>query len=266
MFEQHPLLFPFLITLIAGLGTSIGSIITFMFKHGVPPIIMRFALGFSAGVMLYISFVNLLQAGIETLGFLAANIFFFAGIAFMAVLDNIIPHEFITDKVKRESGVNASDTVIKAGLFIALGITIHNIPEGMAVFTAAIQAQGFGIGLAISIGVHNIPEGMAVAIPIYAATKSKWKSVLATLIAGLMMPVGAALVWIFLYPYLTDALLAGVLSAVGGIMTYISFDEILPLSLERDETSDKGFKFMHEAIWGIVLGMILITVTMHLFG
>ena len=259
MFQEA--LFPLALTLFAGLATGIGSGISLLFKR-VSPGTLRLMLGFSAGVMLYVSFTELLGAGIAELGFLWGNVAFFGGIGLMAVIDMAVPHEFLAERMGGGKGKNRG--ILKAGLLTAVGLMIHNFPEGMAVFASAIQSPGLGVSLAIAIGLHNIPEGIAVAMPIYAATGRRRPAFLISLLSGLAEPLGAIIAGFWLLPFLNPQVLAAVLAGVGGLMVFISFDEILPLSYQR-ENGEPAPRLAHEAIIGIIGGMLIMALSLALF-
>lgn len=246
--------FPLLLTVLAGLSTGIGSLIS-LFVKKFNKKYLYFSLGLSAGVMLYVSFVELLSTAVESIGFLYANIAFFIGIVFIMILDFIIPHEYIAEKV----GMNkANKKLMKMGLFTALGIAIHNFPEGLAVFVSAMSDTSLGIALAVAIAIHNIPEGIAVAMPIYYATKSKAKAFWYSFLSGVVEPVAAVIGILFLLPFMTPFVISAMLAFVAGIMVFISFDEILPLTLKGKQT--------HISVLGIIIGMLVMALSLYLLN
>lgn len=242
----------FLITTLAGLSTGIGSVISLFireFKHRY----LTIMLGFSAGVMIYISFVELLGTAIETLGFARGNIWLFAGILFIFLIDALIPHNYFAERV---DGTEDERNLMSAGVFTALGLAIHNFPEGIGVMFSTLADINVGLPLAVAIAVHNIPEGIAVAMPIYYATKSRKRAFLYSFGSGLFEPLGAMVGYLILAPFLTDYVLAATLAAVGGIMIFISFDELLPLSFRHGEE--------HVALIGVLGGMAVMAVSLAL--
>lgn len=243
---------PLLLTFLAGIFTVIGSLITFCIKD-FKKSHLQFSLGLSAGVMIYISFVELLSSAIKNIGFLKANLAFFAGIFLVMLVDFLIPHEYLEERIKA-SGVD--EKLMKAGIFIALGIGIHNFPEGLAVFISSLDNIKIGIALAFAIALHNIPEGIAVAMPIFYATKSRSKAFWYSFLSGFAEPAAAVLALLILMPFLNPMILSLCLAFVAGIMIFISFDELLPLSC-----SDKG---IHISILGVILGMLLMALSLHL--
>jgi ZIP family zinc transporter len=237
-----------LFSLIAGLSTGLGSLAAFFikdFKHSHLSVMM----GFSAGVMIQISFMELLFSAVTETSFITANIAFFLGIAAIAAVDFLIPHEYEEEKLTEKEKKNKK--LMKAGLFVAAGIFIHNFPEGIITMFGAMKDIQLGLTLLIAVALHNIPEGISVAAPIYYATKNRKKAFLWSLLSGLAEPVGAAIGFFILYPFITPFLLNMALAFVAGIMVFISFDELLPLSLSHGEA--------HIAITSLFIGMLTMT-------
>ena len=244
-------LFALILTIIAGLSTTIGSFISFVMKEPSKKFI-SLIMGFSAGVMILISFVELLQAGIEALGFLFGNTFFLIGMLLMLIIDISISHKY-----EFEDNIGSFEEKLhKTSLLVAIGIFVHNFPEGMVTFLATIKNVDLGIILCFAIAVHNIPEGIAVAVPIYASTKSRKKAFFWSFISGISEPIGALIIGLILFPFINDFILAIMLVVVGGFMVYISLDELLPASREC------GFE--HLSIIGIILGMIIMVISLVL--
>lgn len=241
---------PLLLTFLAGIFTVLGSFITF-FTQDFKKSHLQFFLGLSAGVMIYVSFVELLTTAIKTIGPIKANIAFFCGIILVMLIDFIIPHEYIEERIRTKK---YDAKLMKAGLFTALGIAIHNFPEGVAVFMSAMVNIKLGIVLAFAIALHNIPEGIAVAMPIFYATKSKKKAFWYSFLSGVAEPAGAVIAILILMPLLTPAVLALLLAAVAGIMVFISFDELLPLSYQSEGS--------HISILGVIVGMLIMAVSL----
>jgi len=239
------------LTALAGLSTTIGSLLgLFVRKPG--PRFMALTLGFSGGVMVLVSFVELLAGGIEALGFGLAHIAFFAGMLGMFLIDILIPHEYMAERHHTEG--RAQDTLLKTGLLVALGIGIHNFPEGMATFAATLQDVSLGAAIAVAVAIHNIPEGLAVSMPVYAATGSRRKAFLWSFLSGVAEPAGAAVAALVLLPFLNDAVLGLMLSAVAGIMVFISLDELVPAA--------RSFGQEHFSILGVVTGMAVMAASL----
>lgn len=268
-----------LLSLLAGLSTSIGSFIAFFMKRPSPKFI-SFIMGFSAGVMILISFLELLPTSIEALGFLMAISFFFLGMLVMFIIDVLISHEYeFEDSIEilmnnngqikphlhyghrhrqrpHHRGEKVNDSLAKTSIFIFFGVFIHNFPEGMATFIGTLTQVQLGILLTIAIALHNIPEGIAVAVPIYACTLDKKKAFKWSFISGMSEPLGAVLTWLILFPFINDNVLNAMLGAVGGIMVYISLDELLPVS--------RSLAKEHYSIIGIITGMFIMSVSLAL--
>ena len=257
--------FALLLSALAGLSTTIGSLLAlFVRKPGSR--LMTLTLGFSGGVMILVSFVELLPGGIDALGFGLANLAFFGGMVVMFLIDALIPHDYMAEHhhTETENGQDASlqpaqdaalkSRLLKAGLFVALGLGIHNFPEGMATFATSLSDPQLGIAIAIAIAFHNIPEGLAVSAPIYAATGSRSKAFWWSFFSGVAEPVGALLAAVVLMPFLNDAILGVLLSAVAGIMVFISIDELLPVSRAYGEE--------HLSIVGIFVGMVVMSLSL----
>jgi len=249
--------FALLLSTLAGLSTTVGSLLAlFVRKPGSR--LMTLTLGFSGGVMVLVSFVELLPAGIDALGFGLANLAFFGGMVAMFLIDELIPHDYMGEHhhTQTENGQDAAlkSRLLKTGLFVALGVGIHNFPEGMASFATALSDPQLGIAIAIAIAIHNIPEGLAVSAPIYAATGSRSKAFWWSFFSGVAEPVGALLAAVVLMPFLNDAILGVLLSAVAGIMVFISIDELLPVSRAYGEE--------HLSIVGIFVGMVVMSLSL----
>lgn len=262
---DHTLLLPLLLTLGAGLATGIGSAIAF-FAHHTNKRLLSFSLGLSGGVMIYVSFAELLhesQATLTTawgerLGAGISVAAFFGGILLIGLIDRLVPsfenpHE-ARPVEQMEHHPQKSRRLMRMGLLTALAIAIHNFPEGIATFATALEDQTLGIAIAVAVAIHNIPEGIAVSIPIYYATGDRLKAFRLSLLSGLAEPVGALLAWLVLMPFMSATLMGCVLAGVAGIMVFISIDELLPAAREYGEA--------HIAIYGVVAGMAVMAVSL----
>jgi len=241
-----------LLSTLAGLSTTVGSILgLFVRKPG-----MRFlslSLGFSAGVMILLSFMELLAGGIQAVGFGPAYVAFFGGMLVMFALDVVIPHHYMAEHAVASDG---QGVLFRTGLLVALGIGVHNLPEGMATLAGTLQDVSLGMAIALAIALHNIPEGLAVSMPIHAATGSRRMAFLFSFLAGIAEPVGAALAAVVLLPFLNGAVLGLLLSAVAGIMVFISLDELVPVS--------RSFGEAHLSIIGVLMGMAAMVLSLGL--
>jgi len=241
-----------LLSALAGLSTTIGSLLGIFVKKPCSRF-MTLTLGFSAGIMILVSFVELLQKGIESIGFASAHLAFFFGIIVMFLIDVSIPHEYMAEHLSEEDR-SRKRNLARTGLFVALGIAIHNFPEGLAAFAGTLQSVSLGSAIAVAIAIHNIPEGLAVSVPVYAATGSRSKAFLWSFLSGLAEPVGAGIAAIFLMPFLNQTVLGVVLAAVAGIMVFISIDELVPVS--------RSYGHEHLSIVGVVIGMMVMAVSL----
>ena len=237
---------------LAGLATSIGSVLGIAIKNPGPKF-LTIALGFSAGVMILVSFMELLQSGIQAIGTVPAYFAFFVGLVIMFLIDILIPHEYEAEKDIYDKSTSQKQ-LVRAGLFVALGIAIHNIPEGLATFVATMQNFKFGVAIAIAVAIHNIPEGLAISVPVYAATKSRAKAFWLSFFSGFAELLGACLAAIFLMPFLNPQVLGFCLALVGGIMVFISIDELLPIS--------RSYGHEHLSILGFVAGMLVMAISL----
>jgi zinc transporter, ZIP family len=263
-------IFAFGLTLFAGLSTGIGSALAFYTKQTNQKFLSA-ALGFSAGVMIYVSLVEIFVKARESLeelfgataGFWYTTIAFFAGIALIALIDNLVPkaenpHEVRDVKEMKPTKVKVKDpALLRMGLFSALAIAIHNFPEGLATFISAIQDPALGISIAVAIAIHNIPEGIAVSVPIYYATGSRRKAFLYSFLSGLAEPIGALVGFFILLQFFTEAVFGIVFASVAGIMVYIALDELLPTAEKYGEH--------HIAIYGVISGMVVMALSLLMF-
>lgn len=246
-----------LLSLLAGLSTTIGSAVVFFIK-GFNKCNLAFSLAFSTGVMITLSFIELLPQGIELLGYTTGLIMFFVGAALAFIIDYIVPHRYIMEKSKNNHDFNPK--LFRVGLFVAIGLAIHNLPEGVAVFTGSLQSLQLGLIIAIAIAMHNIPEGISVAMPIYYATKNRNKAFYISFLSGITEPIGAILAALILLPFLSAQVIGASLAVVAGIMVYICIDELLPTAYQ---CSDKK---SHNMTFAFLLGSILMGVTLILLA
>ena len=257
--------FALLLTIFAGLSTGIGGLLAFH-KKASSHTFLSFSLGFSAGVMIYVSFVEIFVKGKDALsqsygvktGYIYTTIAFFLGILLIGVIDKLVPEKENPHEHKDPDDFKFKEkTLLRMGLFSALAIGIHNFPEGLATFIAALDDRTLGVGIAVAIAIHNIPEGIAVAIPIFHATKSKKKAFGYAFLSGLSEPIGALIGYLLLRTFISDSLFGFVFAFVAGIMIYISIDELLP-------TAEKYGKH-HVVIYGLLAGMGLMALSLILF-
>lgn len=273
--------FPLIVTLLAGLSTVLGAVMIF-FTDGHNEKFMSAALGFSAGVMIYVSFMDLMP---EAVNYISNNYGdkksqlimlggFLAGMLLIAIIDKLVPEDTNPHNVRSEEEVEEAiewshicneectpenceyqkcQKMEKLGVMTALGIAVHNFPEGLATFMSALVSPELGISIAIAIALHNIPEGIAVAVP-FQYTGSRKRAIWLTFLSGFAEPIGGLIGYFILRPFINHTVMGIIFALVSGIMVYISLDELLPASREYGEE--------HLSIYGIIAGMMIMAVSM----
>ena len=257
------------LSLFAGISTGIGGLLVLLFRKTNMKV-LSIMLGFSAGIMIYVSFIEIYQEAQTNLcqvhgiknGKMLTVLAFFFGVTLMALINEFIPD---ADQPHRTRKIEEAhhpipghppNRLLKTGIFTALAVTIHNFPEGIATFISGMKNPVLGVSIALAIAIHNIPEGIAISIPIYYATKNKKKAFFTSLISGLSEPLGAILTLLILGPFITDTLFGLIFGAVAGIMVYISLDELLPSAREYGEHN--------LSILGLMLGMAVMALSVIL--
>lgn len=279
-FSSSNVLLAFGLTLFAGLSTGIGSALAFFAKKTNKDF-LSIALGFSAGVMIYVSFVEIFVKAKDALvgvyglsqGYMLTTAGFFGGIILIALIDKLVPsfenpHELHDiDDMGDHQGEKSEPSIkeeqmnknlLRMGLFSALAIGIHNFPEGLATFASALQDPALGISIAVAIAIHNIPEGIAVSVPIFYATGDRKKAFTWSFISGLSEPVGALIGYLVLRSVFNDVIFGLLFSGVAGIMVFISLDELLP--------SAQKYGRHHLCIYGVFSGMAVMAASLLLFS
>lgn len=267
---ENNVLFALGLTLFAGLSTGVGSLIGFMSKE-FNPRFLTIALGFSAGVMIYVSMIEIFVKARDSLtvsfgnkmGYVLTVLSFFAGIALIALIDKLIPsyenpHEMNLEQKIKDSTDEQKNKLMRMGVFSALAIGIHNFPEGLATFMSGLTNPALGISIAVAIAIHNIPEGLAVSAPIFYATKSRKKAFVLSFLSGLAEPIGALIGYFVLRSIFNETTFGVIFASVAGIMVYISLDELLPTAEEYGEH--------HFAIGGLIVGMLIMALSLLLFA
>ena len=248
-----------ILTILAGLSTGLGGLFV-LYSKKVNKKFMAIVLGFSAGVMIYVSMVEMLSISNSALskiyqaklGNLISITSFFAGIILIALIDKILPeannpHDLVTDDKR----------LMRIGVFTAIAIAIHNFPEGLSTFVSSMQSPSLALPIVFAIALHNIPEGISVALPIYYATKSRKKAFFYSLASGMFEPLGAIAGYLLLMPFLNDTMMGIIFGIVAGIMVYISLDELLPSAREYGEH--------HLSIYGLISGMAVMAISIWAF-
>lgn len=255
-------LIAFALTVAAGLATALGGLVVFR-KAEPSARFLAGALGFSAGVMLWISFLEIIPTATENLnkvwgsrwGNWAALAAFFGGVALIAVIDRLVPEVVNPHETHTPGGI---DTVKlrKMGVMMAVAIGIHNFPEGFATFLSGMESARIAIPVAIAIAIHNIPEGISVAIPIWQASGSRRKGLWWATLTGFAEPLGAIVGFLVLLPFLGPATLGIAFGAVAGIMVFISLDELLPTAVATGKH--------HAAVYGLIAGMAVMALSLNI--
>lgn len=271
---DQAVVFAFLVTLGAGAATALGAAMA-LFRRKTSRSFLALALGFSAGVMIYVSFVEIVPKALDLLvagqgepvgaSWMAGSLL--AGLLGMAVLYRLIPdmhhpaldESHTTIRIDEDAEAYYSNPLLlKAGVGVAVAVTLHNFPEGLATFFLTLNDPQVGLSVAMAIAIHNIPEGIAVVIPIYYATKSRGLAFAFGTLSGLAEPIGAALGYVFLQPFMSDTLLGVIFSVVAGIMVYISIDGLLPAA--------RQYGSGQLAIYGVIAGMAVMAISLVLFS
>lgn len=259
----------FLLTLLAGLSTGLGSVVA-LFAKKTNTKFLSASLGFSAGVMIYVSMIEIFFKAQNSLSFclgdkvgtLITIISFFGGMLLIGIIDKLVPseanpHEYQETFSGSALCINRQTKLMRTGLVTALAITIHNFPEGLATFVTALQSPTLAIPIVVAIAIHNIPEGIAVSTPIFYATGDRKKAFLYSFASGLSEPLGALIGYLILMPFLNEAVFGIIFASVAGIMVFISLDELLPTA--------RAYGEHHLAIYGLVVGMLVMAISLWLF-
>ena len=276
---MNPILNVFLISLVAGLGTGLGGLISILLKPGDRA--FGFLMGITAGVMISLSFLELVNKAWALQGFWTVTLGFSAGALMMLAIDMIVPHirfgEQENRRVKKttenpartislsgrhrhgqaRNAIQITDQQLyQSGVLLAIGITIHNLPEGIAIGAGYMYSPQFGLFIAMAILLHNIPEGIATALPLCTSGVSRWNSFRTALFSGLVEPIGALIAALFLSSF--QALIPAALAFAGGVMVFITLDELIPMA--------RRYGHQHYTAIGIILGAIFVFILSGIFG
>lgn len=273
LFNDQNVLIALLMTLIAGLSTGIGSLIAFFAKE-TNTRFLSISLGFSAGVMIYVSMIEIYSEATEVLtgalglrkGSWITALAFFGGIIIIGIIDRFVPEPEAPEMIEGEQpldidqlepGDQRLSDLKRTGMFTALAIAIHNFPEGIATFISALKDPKLAIPIVVAIAIHNIPEGIAVSVPIYYSTGSRKKAFWYSFLSGLAEPLGALVAYLVLMPFLNDVVFGVIFAGVAGIMVFISLNELLPSAFEYDASN--------LPIYGCFVGMAIMALSLLLF-
>jgi ZIP family zinc transporter len=275
---MNPIFSAVLLSLIAGMGTGLGGLIAVIRRPG--PRLYGFLMGLTSGVMITLSFLELVNKAWQLQGFVTATIGFGLGAIFMFILDATIPHiRFGEEEIPHQGEDRSIESntlgrrkhhrfgrlrhdmtidrgLMTSGILIAIGITIHNIPEGVAVGAGFMHTPTFGIFIAIAILLHNIPEGIATALPLCTSGVCRWDSFRVAFLSGFAEPFGALIAALFLSSF--ESLIPGALAFAGGVMVFITLDELIPAARE--------YGHHHSTAIGIILGAIFVFLLSGIFN
>ncbi len=269
--ETSNVLISFGLTLIVGLSMGVGSLLSFFVKE-TNKRFLALSLSFSAGIMIYVSFMAILPEGMELMesivgpvGHYIALLGFFGGMFITALMEKLV-HKYAGDVHDHHSGHDhehhehkgEDDHLSKLGLMSAIAIAIHNLPEGLALFTAGLKDITLALPIAAAIIIHNIPLSIAISVPIYYASGSKKKAFMYSLLVGLCQPLGAIIGYLLLSRFFNDMLFGFLFSIVAGIMIFVSLDELLPASQKYEDH--------HLSVYGAIAGMIVMALSLGVFG
>jgi ZIP family zinc transporter len=263
----------FAITLGAGMATVLGSLLVIWAKQ-TNTRLLAFGLAFSGGAMVYVSLVEIFVKANDSFAkttdpksaYVFATLFFFVGVAILFAIDRFVPnpHTGLDEEHVRSAAADANiasngadKALARVALLAAAAITLHNLPEGLATFFATLDNPVVGLPLAVAIAVHNIPEGVSIAVPVFYATGSKSKAVLATAVSGFAEPVGALIGYLALASFLTPFIFGAVFAAIAGAMVFLALDELLPAA--------RVYTRGHETVYGMLVGMGAIALSLVLF-
>jgi len=277
--ELHPIINILLLSLMASLGTGLGGLIAIIRKPGRRS--YGLLMGITAGVMICLAFLELVNQAWEIAGPWVATAGFGAGAIFMFLLDHFAPHIRFGEKevranqapLRSQIGVEAHPgrhrfgrmwrqnqvldrKLVNTGLLLAVGITLHNLPDGIAVGAGYLHNPQFGVFVAVAILLHNIPEGIATALPLCKGGLCRWDAFKVAFLSGMAEPVGALLASVFLVSFQT--LLPGALAFAGGVMVFITLDELIPTARE--------YGHEHFTAIGIILGSLFVFILSGIFG
>ena len=238
------------LSLLAGLGTGFGGLIAVVRKPGQR--VAGLLMGLAAGVMITLSFLELVDEAWQASGYLVTTLGFAGGALLMFLVDSLAPHIRFAEEERKASDAR----LLKTGLLVAIGISIHNVPEGMAVGAGYMHLPEFGVFIALAIALHNIPEGIATALPLYEGGVAKWKAFRIALFSGLVEPIGALVAALLLVSF--TGLIPPALAFAAGVMVFITLDELVPAARE--------FGHQHFTAVGIILGAVLVFLLSGILG
>jgi len=241
-------MYPILLALIAGLCTGLGALIIFPFKP--TKTLMSASMGFASGIMLTLAFTGLLHESMM-ISYVLAIIGFVLGALLILFLDSLLPHlEFSIF----EKGI-IDKKMFKTATLIAIGISLHNMTEGLAISAGFYHLPAFGLLVAVSIALHNIPEGIAIALPIISSGGSRKRAFTISFLSGLAEPLGAVIGVALLSS--VGGLIPLALAFAAGVMVYLTVDELLPTAQRYKQPHGMGFGIIVGCAVAMLISMII---------
>lgn len=265
------------LTIVVGLSMGLGGLLSF-FINNLNKKFLAITLSFAAGIMIYVSFMEMLPEGMHLIegyigesGKLIALGWFFGGMLITAILEKLVhmfagefhdhnhgEHSHHKHNHNHEKQENNGEHLSKLGVLSAIAIAIHNIPEGLALFTAGLKDISLAFPIAVAVIIHNIPLSVAISVPLYYSTGSRKKAFIYTLLVGLCQPIGAILGYVVLARVFNDLVVGALFSIVAGIMIFVALDELLP--------SSQRYEDHHLSVYGAILGMIVMAISLSFLG
>ena len=235
----------YLILIIAVAGPIIGSFIGVIKRPS--DLLVYNMLAFAAGVMLTISFLNLIPESISLSSIWWCCFGIIIGSLLMYLLDRIIPHVHPSYCIP-EGGRNLQRTAI----YLLLGIFMHNFPEGIAIATGTVTNFSVTLSISIAIAIHNIPEGICTSAPYYFLTKNKLKSFLVSSSTAIPLVIGFIIAYI-IFNNIPKEIVGIVIASTAGLMIYISADELIPMAHSQGRK-----EWSHITIFSLIMGVLFV--------
>jgi len=229
-----------ILSFLAGLATGFGGLIVVIKRPGKK--VLGFLMGLAAGIMITLSFLELMSEALKISGWLLVASGFVIGSLLMFFLDFLLPHKYFS--VDEKGVINGR--LLESSMLIAIGISLHNFPEGIAVASGYSYLPKLGLVIAIAMALHNIPEGMAISLPVYSSGASRLAAFRLALISGLIEPLGALAAALFLENF--RSLVPFGLAFAGGVMVFVTLDELIPVAHEHGHE--------HFTSLGVIVGCI----------
>ena len=226
---------------LAGLATGFGGLLVIIKRPGEK--LLGFLMGLAAGIMVALSFLELVSEALKISGLFVAASGFVLGSLLMFMLDFVLPHRYFS---VRENGL-IKERFQKLGVLLAIGISLHNFPEGVAVALGYSYFPKLGLVMATAMALHNIPEGAAITLPMYAGGASRLEAVRLAVVSGLVEPLGAFLAALLLESL--GFLVPFGLAFAGGVMVFVTLDELIPVAHQHGHE--------HSTSLGVLMGCIV---------